>query len=587
MTDSGRTGLFAGLFDRGAAPTGDAAWLQAMLDAEAALARALERAGLASAGAGGAVTAAARADQFDPAELGRQAVLTGNPVPALVRALSAKLPPDAREAVHRGATSQDIIDTAAMLIARRALDAILADLQAAADSTAGLAQRHAQTVMAGRTLLQQAVPVTFGLVAAGWLISIDDARSELGRVRDTGLAIQYGGAAGTLASLGPAGPAVTALFAAETGLPEPVLPWHTDRQRILRLAAALTGACAALGKIARDVTLLAQTEIGEVAEGAGEPGRGGSSAMPQKRNPVASVLILGCVRRAPGLLATLAAAAEHELQRAAGAWHAEWEPLSDLLRLTGSAAVLGGRAAGGPARGRGPDAGQPGRGRRAAAGRARRGCARPAARPAGGARPGQGRGSGRGGGRPEPAGRDAGRSEHQREARQRGGHARRAGGRRRPGRLSGNGCGVRPPCPDRTSQPGRSRRDACAMNDEERSAAGMRTRREVLGDAHVDRAVAGTTEFTAPFQDFITRYAWGEVWNRPGLTRPERSMITLAMLAALGRDEELAMHVRAARRNGLTQAQIAEVLLQVAVYAGVPAANRAFAVARAVLEELS
>jgi 4-carboxymuconolactone decarboxylase len=125
------------------------------------------------------------------------------------------------------------------------------------------------------------------------------------------------------------------------------------------------------------------------------------------------------------------------------------------------------------------------------------------------------------------------------------------------------------------------------MNDEERSADGMRTRREVLGDAHVDRAVAGTTEFTAPFQDFITRYAWGEVWNRPGLSRPERSMITLAMLATLGRDDELAMHVRAARRNGLTQAQIAEVLLQVAVYAGVPAANRAFAVARAVLEDLS
>jgi len=125
------------------------------------------------------------------------------------------------------------------------------------------------------------------------------------------------------------------------------------------------------------------------------------------------------------------------------------------------------------------------------------------------------------------------------------------------------------------------------VNDEERSAAGMRTRREVLGDAHVDRAVAGTTEFTAAFQDFITRYAWGEVWTRPGLSRPERSMITLATLATLGRDEELAMHVRAARRNGLTEAQIAEVLLHVAVYAGVPAANRAFAVARTVLEELS
>ena len=117
------------------------------------------------------------------------------------------------------------------------------------------------------------------------------------------------------------------------------------------------------------------------------------------------------------------------------------------------------------------------------------------------------------------------------------------------------------------------------MTDEERAAAGMRTRREVLGDEHVDRAVAGTTDFTADFQDFITRYAWGEVWNRPGLSRPERSMITLAMLAALGRDEELALHVRAAMRNGLSMADIGEVLLHVAVYAGVPAANRAFAVA--------
>jgi 4-carboxymuconolactone decarboxylase len=125
------------------------------------------------------------------------------------------------------------------------------------------------------------------------------------------------------------------------------------------------------------------------------------------------------------------------------------------------------------------------------------------------------------------------------------------------------------------------------MNDEERSAAGQRIRREVLGDAHVDRAVAGTSEFTAPFQDFITRYAWGDIWNRPGLSRQQRSMITLAMLAALGRDEELAMHVRAARRNGLTEAQIAEVLLQVAVYAGVPAANRGFAVAREALEGFS
>jgi 4-carboxymuconolactone decarboxylase len=125
------------------------------------------------------------------------------------------------------------------------------------------------------------------------------------------------------------------------------------------------------------------------------------------------------------------------------------------------------------------------------------------------------------------------------------------------------------------------------VNDEERAAAGMRTRREVLGDEHVDRAVTGTTDFTADFQDFITRYAWGEVWNRPGLSRPERSMITLAVLAALGRDEEFALHVRAAIRNGLTAADIGEVLLHVAVYAGVPAANRAFAVAARAMQNSS
>jgi 3-carboxy-cis,cis-muconate cycloisomerase len=308
-----------------------------MLDAEAALARALESAGLAPPGSGAAVTAAAQAGRFDAAEIGRQAALTGNPVPALVRALSAAVAPDAKPAVHQGATSQDIIDTALMLMARRALRATEAHLAAAAAAAAGLARRHAGTVMAGRTLLQQAVPVTFGLVAAGWLTSIDEARERLAQVRTGRLAAQLGGAAGTLASLGEAGPAVAAAFAAEVGLAEPVLPWHTDRLRLTELAAALAGACAATGKVARDVTLLAQSEVAEVAEG--DAGAGGSSAMPHKRNPVAAVLVLGSTRRAPHLLASLAAAAEQEHQRAAGAWHAEWEPLSDLLRLTASAAA--------------------------------------------------------------------------------------------------------------------------------------------------------------------------------------------------------------------------------------------------------
>jgi len=337
VSGSESDGLFGGLFGRGAVSTGDEAWLQAMLDTEAALARAVERAGLA-AGTGAAVTEAARADRFDRGELGRQATLTGNPVPALVRALTGLVSPDAANSVHRGATSQDIIDTAAMLLARQGLDAILTDMSAAADAAAALAGSHARTVMSGRTLLQQAVPVTFGLVAAGWLTGIDDARQELRRVRETRLAVQFGGAAGTLASLGDAGPAVAALLADELGLRLPVLPWHTDRLRIIELAAALAGASAVLGKIARDVTLLAQSEIAEVHEGAGAASRGGSSAMPHKRNPVAAIVILGCTRRAPGLLATLAACAEQEHQRAAGAWHAEWQTLADLLRLTGSAA---------------------------------------------------------------------------------------------------------------------------------------------------------------------------------------------------------------------------------------------------------
>jgi 3-carboxy-cis,cis-muconate cycloisomerase len=334
------TGLFDGVFSRGAAATDSHAWLRAMLDTEAALARALERAGLAPAGAGAAVTAAAAAAPFDPDVLGRQAAQSGNPVPALVAALRKAVPPEAADTVHRGATSQDIIDTAAMLLARGALEATAAGLAAAADGCATLAAAHRDTLMAGRTLLQQAVPVTFGLVAAGWLTGLDEAGEAVARVRAERLAVQFGGAAGTLASLGGDGPAVTRLLAAELGLALPVLPWHTDRSRIVEVTAACAGVSAALAKIARDVTLLAQSEVGEVREGGGPGGerRGGSSAMPHKQNPVAAIAILGCTRRVPGLAATLIAAAEQEHQRAAGAWHAEWEPFADLLRVTGSAA---------------------------------------------------------------------------------------------------------------------------------------------------------------------------------------------------------------------------------------------------------
>ena len=351
------SGIFDGVFARGpfsggtftggGAVADDAAWLRSMLAAEAALARALERAGLAQKGAGAAVTKAADAGDFgqaDLAELGRATVLTGNPVPGLARVLTRRVAdPAARSAVHQGATSQDIMDTAAMLLARDALGAAVTDLTAAADAAAQLADAHRGTLMIGRTLLQQAAPTTFGAVAAGWLAGLDSAVEWLAFVRDTRLAVQFGGAAGTLASLGDSGARVKALMAEELGLGDPPLPWHTERLRIIDIGSVSARACAALSKIARDVTLLAQTEVGEVAEGADQggsgPRRGGSSAMPNKSNPIAAVAILGCAKQAPGLLSTLLASAEQEYQRAAGAWHAEWQPYGHLLQLLVSAAA--------------------------------------------------------------------------------------------------------------------------------------------------------------------------------------------------------------------------------------------------------
>jgi 3-carboxy-cis,cis-muconate cycloisomerase len=191
--------------------------------------------------------------------------------------------------------------------------------------------------VAARTLLQQALPTTFGLVAAGWLAALDTAAARLADVREHRLAAQLGGGAGTLAALGPDAPAVVSAYARELGLAEPDLPWHTDRTRIADVAGALGLAAGALGKIARDVTLYAQTEVGELGEeGAGE--RGGSSTMPHKHNPVAAVAAAACAAQAPGLVATLLAAMPQEYQRAAGGWHAEWRPLSALLSTVGSAA---------------------------------------------------------------------------------------------------------------------------------------------------------------------------------------------------------------------------------------------------------
>jgi 3-carboxy-cis,cis-muconate cycloisomerase len=317
------------------------AWLQAMLDAEAALAVAEARVGLIPAEAAEVIASCCDADRFDPEEIGHKGRAAGNPVPALVRALTeevSKTSEDAASHVHRGATSQDVTDTAAMLVSRSAIDLILAETDAIAAACARLAEEYRDTLMPGRTLLQQALPTTFGLKAAGWLVAVLEARRALREVRRGGLAAQLGGAAGTLASLGGHGLQVLREFALELGLPEPPLPWHTDRTRISTLGNALSLLAGVLEKISHDVILMAQTEIGEVDEPAGE-GRCGSSTLPHKRNPILSVTASANARRVRDLAGTLGAAMPQEHERAAGAWHAEWETLSDVLALTGGAAA--------------------------------------------------------------------------------------------------------------------------------------------------------------------------------------------------------------------------------------------------------
>jgi 3-carboxy-cis,cis-muconate cycloisomerase len=289
--------LFGGIYARGAVAeaVGDDAWLQAMLDVEAAL--------------GGERL---RAQDLDVAQLGRDAAEHASPVVPLAGRFAG---------THEGATSQDVLDTAMMLVAKRALEPLLADARAAGGAAAGLAEAHRETPIMGRTLLQPAVPTSFGLKAAGWMAAIDEAAAALEAVP---LAVQMGG------PVGHRDPATAADVAGALGLAEPLLPWHTNRLRPAALAAALGALAGVLGKLARDVTLMP-----EVREGV--EGRGGSSAMPHKRNPVAAVSILACTRRVPGLVATMFASMEQEHERAAGAWQAEWGTLTDLLRLTGSA----------------------------------------------------------------------------------------------------------------------------------------------------------------------------------------------------------------------------------------------------------
>jgi len=281
-------GLFGAVLARGGAAdeVTDGAWLAALLEVETALAAAAADIGVVDRHSADAVASAcADASAFDVDAIGAAAAATGTPVLPLVDAIRAGVPESARDAVHVGATSQDVLDTAMMLVARRATVPVLADLVGGADAAAALAGEHRATVMAGRTLGQQAVPVTFGLVCAQWMDGLDGSADRLAVVARA-LPLQYGGAA---------------------------------------------------AKVAGDVVLLAQTEVGELSDA--DPTRGGSSAMAHKANPVAAVCARASARRGPGLAGTLLGAMEQEHQRAAGAWHSEWRTLTDLLVATGSAAA--------------------------------------------------------------------------------------------------------------------------------------------------------------------------------------------------------------------------------------------------------
>ncbi|MFG1615123.1 3-carboxy-cis,cis-muconate cycloisomerase [Nonomuraea wenchangensis] len=341
--------------------TGDVAVLRALLDAEVALTRAQAALGRAPREAAEAVAGAARVTAFDLPGLVARARSGGNPVIPLVEDLRAAAGPYGAH-VHRGATSQDIMDTALMLVAHRTLGPVLADLGRVAGDLAGLAAAHRDTLMAARTLTQQAVPTTFGLKAAGWRRLVLDARDRLRAARGS-LPAQLGGAAGTLAAFHPdaseaashsetashpetafrperpepgedPGLRLAARFAAELGLTEPVLPWHVLRTPVADLGGALAFASGALGKLAADVLVLSRTEVGELSEGVG----GGSSSMPHKHNPVRATMIAAAARQVPVLAAVLYASLAAEDERPSGAWHAEWQPLRECLRLVAGAA---------------------------------------------------------------------------------------------------------------------------------------------------------------------------------------------------------------------------------------------------------
>ena len=308
-----------------------------MVDVEVALAAACAAVGLIPVDHALRIATTVSDMDVDARSIALESADSGTPVIPLVARIREAVGPEAAASVHFGATSQDIIDSASMLIARASLDAILVDLEAAADVAAALARRYRDTPTMGRTLMQQAAPTTFGLKAANWTMGLDRAAERLRAIRASGLAIQLGGAVGTLAPYGSHGQHIVELVAHHLGLTPPIAPWHTERTRVGEIAAGLGITAGAVAKPATDVVLLAQTEVGEVEEGVS--GRGASSAIPNKHNPIAAITVIASARRATGLVATILAAMPQENERAAGAWQAEWLPLRQLLIEVGSACV--------------------------------------------------------------------------------------------------------------------------------------------------------------------------------------------------------------------------------------------------------
>src|SRR5579885_1906814 len=309
------------------------AHIRKMLAFEAALAQAEARAGIIPAEAALSIAACCKVELFDVAALYREAATAGTTAIPLVRMLTAQVEGEASRYVHWGATSQDAIDTALMLQMREGLDLLVTDLLSIGTACATLAEQHRHTIMAGRTLLQQALPITFGLKAARWLALVTRQVQVLREHRPRTLAVQLGGAAGTLASLGEQGVQVVALLAEELDLPAPELPWHTERDRIAEIASTLGVVAGAMAKIAGDVALLAQTEVGEATE-ASAPGKGSSSAMPQKRNPVDATSAMAAARLAVGVVPVILSAMVQEHERAVGGWQAEWAAIPDLFCFT-------------------------------------------------------------------------------------------------------------------------------------------------------------------------------------------------------------------------------------------------------------